>query len=212
MNITLIGMSNIGKSHWALRLEREAGFRRIDCDALVESALEPHLKAQGFAGVQEVAKWMGQPYAPQYQETSREFVRCEREVMLKVVSELRQSESAIVAPCVIDTCGSVIYSGDEIKEGLKAATQVVYLEASEEHQAELFARYIAEPKPVIWGNAFSRENGEDVQHALERCYPRLLSSRDKLYREWADCSVPFKLHRARHALLDQIGAMPHHTA
>ncbi len=151
MNITLIGMSNLGKTHWATRLEAECGFRRIDCDALVEAALAPHLKSKGHSGIQDVAKWMGQPFAEQYPVTSQEFVRCEREVMLKVIDMLLEAQTRDGPPLAIDTCGSVIYAGDDIKQSLRELTRVVYLVASGEHRAQLFDRYMAEPKPVIWG-------------------------------------------------------------
>jgi len=36
MHVTLIGASNIGKTHWADRLAAEYDFEKIDCDFLVE--------------------------------------------------------------------------------------------------------------------------------------------------------------------------------
>lgn len=197
MNIALIGMSNLGKTHWATRLESECGFRRIDCDALVEAALAPHLTSKGYSGIQDVAKWMGQPFDDQYPETSREFVRCEREVMVGVIDMLRESQNG--PPLVIDTCGSVIYAGDDVKQSLRELTRVVYLVASEAHRAQLFDRYMAEPKPVIWGSAFSQNKEEAPRQALARCYPELLSSRARLYTEWAHIEVPFAVHRAGNA-------------
>jgi hypothetical protein len=199
VNITLIGMSNLGKTHWANRLAAECGFRRIDCDALVEAALAPHLKSKGFSGVQDVAKWMGQPFDQQYSVTSQEFVRCEREVMRDVIGLLREAHGKDGPPLAIDTCGSVIYAGDDIKQSLRELTQVVYLEASEQHRVQLFERYMAEPKPVIWGSAFNRDDGEDSRQALARCYPALLSSRARFYEDWAHVSVPFEVHRAADA-------------
>lgn len=196
MNITLIGMSNLGKTHWATRLETECGFRRIDCDALVEAALSPYLQTKGYSGVQDVAKWMGQPFDEQYPATSQEFVRCEREVMLQIVDVLRQAQIKDGPPLVVDTCGSVIYAGDDIRKSLCELTHVVYLEASDAHRAQLFERYMAEPKPVIWGSVFSQGRGETPHEALARCYPQLLSSRARLYEEWSHVKIPFETHRA----------------
>lgn len=204
MNITLIGMSNLGKTHWAKRLETEAGYRRVDCDAQVEELLAPHLKSQGYSGVQDVAKWMGQPFDSRYPATSREFVHCERQAMLEIVGLLGQSHRDCKQPMVIDTCGSVIYSGDDIKLALQDLTRVVYLEASEHHRSQLFERYMAEPKPVIWGSVFDQQEGETSRHALARCYPLLLSSRAVLYENWAEIRIPYEVHRSPRASLDSV--------
>lgn len=195
MIYTLIGMSNLGKTHWAERLKNECGFQRIDCDALVEAKLGPQLRSLGYSGIEDVAKWMGFPYDAQYPQTSREFMRCEQEVMLEVIEQLRSS--ATDRPVVIDTCGSVIYTGDEVIASLREFSTVIYLEASLEHRKKLFDRYIAEPKPVVWGdNAFAPVQSETPTKTLERCYPTLLQTRAERYETMAHVKVPFELHRA----------------
>ena len=74
MHITLIGMSNIGKTHWSNLLVTERGFTKIDCDFRIEQKLGPELTKLGYHGIRDVAKWMGQPFDPQYPETSRKFL------------------------------------------------------------------------------------------------------------------------------------------
>lgn len=128
MIYTLIGMSNLGKTHWAERLKGECGFTRIDCDALVEDKLGVQLKTLGYTGIEEVAKWMGFPFDAQYPQTSAEFVQAERAVMLEIIDQLRTSSAN--QPTVIDTCGSVIYTGDEVIASLRELSTVIYLEAS----------------------------------------------------------------------------------
>ncbi len=198
MHVTLIGMSNIGKSHWSRRLAEEAGFHRIDCDTLVERKLAPELAAGGYEGIHEVARWMGQPYDAQYPESSRKYIACERAVMLETIETLRAADPD-TNPCVVDTTGSVIYTGEDIVEELKSLTDVIYMAASPQHVDRLFRNYIAVPKPVIWGDVFSRVEGETNEDALERCYAALLSSRARLYERMAEVIVPFEQHTAGNA-------------
>lgn len=194
MHITLIGMSNIGKSHWSRRLAEEAGFRRIDCDGLIEKRLGPELSELGYQGIHDVARWMGQPYESKYQAASKRYVEVERSVMLDVIATLRKADPH-EAPYVVDTTGSVIYAGEDIGHELKALSQVVYIAASPQHVSQLFADYLAVPKPVIWGDCYSCARGETQGDALERCYPQLLSSRARLYERLADVIVPSDRHR-----------------
>lgn len=191
-HITLIGMSNIGKSYWSERLATEAGFVRDDCDYMAERKLEPELIKQGYKGLCDVAKWMGQPFAPQYAETSRKYLASERETMLEIIDGLRTERAG--SRHVIDTSGSVIYVGDDVKEQLRALTRVVYLEAPLGHHAELFKRYIEKPKPVIWGDAYACADDEKPEAALARCYPNLLAERAARYKAMAHDIIPYERH------------------
>ena len=195
MHISLIGMSNIGKSHWARRLAAESGYERVDCDTLVEKMLGDELAKLGYKGIHDVAKWMGQPFDPQYPDTSRKYLACERAVMLNIIERLRSDP---YKPLVIDTTGSVIYSGEDVTEQLKALTRVVYFCASERHVAKLFERYIANPKPVIWGDSFQPLPGEVPAETLKRCYPNLLAYRAERYGAMAHIGVSFEQHKAPH--------------
>ena len=195
MHISLIGMSNIGKSHWSRRLAAD-GYERVECDAMVEKKLAGELVRLGYKGINDVAKWMGQPYDAQYPDTSRKYLACEREVMLEIIERLHGTTEK---PLVIDTTGSVIYTGDDVTEKLKALTNIVYLEASDRHIATLFERYMANPKPVIWGETFKVEQGETLQETLRRCYPQLLAWRGARYKTLAHVSVPYERHKAKGA-------------
>ena len=198
MHITLIGMSNIGKSRWSKRLEAESGFERVACDDLVERKLAPELIKHGYAGIRDVAKWMGQPFDPQYPDTSAKYLACEQAVMRETIERLKNPAAGKPPkPLVIDTTGSVIYLGEEIAKQLRALTRIVYLEASPEHSARLFDRYMHSPKPVIWDGAYTPQAGEAPQDTLKRCYPELLRRRAALYKEIAHVIIPYEKHHGR---------------
>jgi shikimate kinase len=181
MYITLIGMSNIGKSYWSERLLKEAGFERVCCDYLIEQELSSELKRLGFSGLEEVSDWMGKPGDERYIENSQKYLKCEEDVMENVLKELavRNSKSSVV----VDTSGSVIYMSDRILEKLRAMTKVVYFEANKEHYQILFEQYKFSPKPLIW-------NGKTD-------YFELLESRAVEYEKLSHFRIPFEVHRGQ---------------
>ncbi len=193
MNIALIGMSNIGKTRWSRRLANSYSYNHVECDMLVEQKLGNELTRLGYSGIHDVAKWMGQPYEPRYAETSRKYLECERAVMLETFDRLDASFGQ--KPSVIDTTGSVIYTGDDVRVLLKAKTRIVYFEASAGHAEQLFQRYMASPKPVIWGDMFNQHQNETREQALQRSYPQLLASRAQQYQQLADVVIPFEIHK-----------------
>lgn len=192
MHISLIGMSNVGKSHWARHIASKEGYERVDCDKLVEKKLASELIRLGYEGIHDVAKWMGQPYDPQYADTSRKYLASEREVMLEIIDRLHAKPAK---PLVIDTTGSVIYVGDDVTEQIKNLTRTVYLEASKNHVSKLFERYIANPKPVIWGASYAPKPGEAPADTLKRCYPGLLAYRAERYTALAQIRLPYERHK-----------------
>ncbi|MDR3424142.1 MAG: hypothetical protein P4M13_03560 [Alphaproteobacteria bacterium] len=196
MRVSLIGMANIGKTHLSRLMADALGYAPVDCDALIEQRLASELAKGGFRGIGGVAEWMGLPFAPQYKQNSALYIACEQAVMREIIDGLRRDQNS---SAVIDTTGSVIYMEPDILEGVRAATRVVYLEASEEHTAELFKNYIATPKPVFWGESFAPLAGETPQETLRRCYPELLRYRARRYREIAHVTIPYEQHQNRKA-------------
>lgn len=189
MKISLEGMSGSGKSFWSKKLS-EKGFKLFCCDDLIERKLNPELKSRGLRGIEDIAKWMGQPFDPQYPAASKKYLDFERQVMeeaLEEVGNAGQNEDM-----VIDTTGSVIYTGQEILNKLKAVTKVVYLETPQSVQDQMYRLYLAEPKPVIWGSDFSKEEGEGNMEALARCYPQLLAFRTAQYAKIADVTIGYQ--------------------
>ena len=193
MHITLIGMSSIGKSHWAKWLAANRGFELVDCDGLIEKKLKSegvHLDGTGTLGM---SHWMGQPYEPQYAQASHFYVEHEKSTMRGVANLLRKAPED--SDLVVDTTGSVVYIGDTIIEELRSLSKIVYFEASSTHVEELFARDLADPKPLIWGDVFTQRPGEKPEDARRRCFPKLLETRAQLYAKMAHVTIPYKQHK-----------------
>lgn len=195
MFISLIGMSGSGKSAWGKILERERGFKRYCCDDLIEEKLAPELTKLGYSGINDVSRWMGQPYDERYPETSRKYLDYEAESLREVLEEIKKMNK--VDNVVVDTTGSVIYLPQELLEKLKKLTKIVYLKTPEHLMEEMIAKYVADPKPVIWGNLYQPKEGEAKEETLKRCYPDLLKYRAGLYEKLADLGLDYEIRRAR---------------
>lgn len=186
--ISLIGMSGSGKSHWSAKLQ-EQGFQRFCCDDLIEAKLGNELKSLGYSGIQDVARWMGQPYDDQYGRTSKRYLDLEGEVMRQVLEIVEGSGNN--RSVVVDTTGSVIYLEDTILSKLSAKTRVVYLETPNSARDKMYRLYLADPKPVIWGDSFFIKGGEANLEALGRCYPLLLEHRAEKYAKLAHLALDY---------------------
>lgn len=198
-------MSGTGKTHWSKKLAKK-GFIRYCCDELIEESLGDILKKQGYRGIQDVAKWMGQPYNSQYPKTCKAYLIEETKVMQKLLNNgIKKPNNQNI---VIDTTGSSIYTGTKVLKELAAKTTVVYLETSQEVQDEMFRLYIADPKPVIWGDVFKKEKNESDQQALARCYPMLLKTRGKKYKNLAHKALDYhKLRKPGYSVADFLAAV-----
>ena len=190
LHVSLIGMSNVGKTRRAksLAADPSLNFIWVCGDDLVEAKLKPFLEGEGFKGVDGVAAWMGQPYEARYPETQQLFLKFEESAMAEI-------DFSIDKNIVVDTTGSVIYLSQRVLGKLKKETLIVYLEATDDIKKLLFERYISNPKPVIWGGSFSRSNGETELEALKRCYPQLLEYRAARYKQLADITIPYNVLR-----------------
>ncbi len=185
IKLSLIGMSGAGKSHWAQKLAA-AGFRVISIDDRIEKKLAPELAAGGYRGIGGVAAWMGWPDDPAYREREKKYLECEVQSMGEALDEIQASGEE---GTVLDTTGSVAYTGEEICRRMQSLTSVVYLEASPAEEEVLIARYLSDPKPVLWGDQFDQRSGESTQDAIARCYPRLIAHRKKYYERYAHRAV-----------------------
>lgn len=192
MKISLIGMSNSGKSYWSKKLEKN-GFIRLCCDDYIEEKLGSKLRKLGYRGIADVSKWLGQPYDKRYQSNSKIYLDYEKESIIKFIDQIRIDY--INRNIIIDTTGSVIYTGSDILKQLKGNTKVVYLETPQKVQDEMYKSYIKEPKPVLWRKSFYKLNDEDDLSALKRCYPEFLKYRTKKYKSLADISLDYYLLR-----------------
>lgn len=188
-SITLIGMSNAGKSYWRRELAQH-GFSPYCCDDEIEKLLGPILTDGGYQGIEDVARWMGLPHEEYSRERQRRYLTQELLVMWKAMRQLRGERKL-----VIDSTGSVIYTGEQVRKNLRARSLVVLIDVPQSMQDEMYRQFLAKPKPVIWGDVYAPLPGESPEAALARCYPILLQTRNELYHKWAYVVVDrAKLH------------------
>jgi len=209
MRLSLIGMSGSGKSYWALKLARH-GFKRFCCDELIAARLAPQLrKADGT--IASLGEWMGFPYESHYEEREAKYLACEIEVVSHILEHLERPESIADENLVIDTTGSVIYTGKNILEGLRKHTTVVRIATPPEVRGKMLKAYVANQRPVLWGGLYSIRPNETNEEALVRCYPGLLTARELLYERHSDVTIDY--YRASEAdfevddLLELIGGI-----
>ena len=182
-----VGMSNGGKSYRSRVLQNELDFYWYEVDAHIQDAL-------GLADMSDISSWLGYPTMDTYSERQETYLEAEEKCThLEHVDTNGKN-------LVFDTTGSVIYLSEATKSWLLDQCLVVNIDVGEEAIEEMYKQYFAEPKPVIWGDAFNRQEGESDDEALRRCYPELLKSRLKAYADLAHISIP---HAALH---DQSGA------
>jgi len=192
--ISLIGMSNTGKTHWARELHA-AGFAHLSCDDVIEEKLGNELRDSGYHGISDVSRWMGQPFEKHYKERSARYLALEEEALSGIIEKLK---SGWLANAVVDTTGSFVHLPSSVCELLKAHSLVVYIAATPELREELFQRYVARPKPVIFGDAYGKKEGETDMQSLERSYKDLLAERTKLYERYADVTVSYASLKEAH--------------
>ncbi len=186
MKLSLIGMSNSGKTFWSKKLE-EKGFRRFSSDDYIEEELGPELKKLGYSGIHGVSAWLGQPYEKRYSKNSKIYLNFEIESLKFFISLIEKSQEN----AVIDTTGSLIYTGESILNRLKQTTKIIYFDTPLSIKEEMIRSYIQHPKPVLWVDAFSQKEGEKAISALARCYPDLLEYRTTAYKKLADTTLDY---------------------
>jgi shikimate kinase len=192
MKLSLIGMSGSGKSYWSKKLEAH-GFKRFSCDDVIQKKLQKLLRELQFSSIKDVATWMGQPYEPHYKSASEQYLQFEKEAMEEIFIKLDQLQKT--KNVVIDTTGSIIYLDKKITEKIKKYTHVIYLETPQSVQDEMFQVFLRDPKPIIWGDVFTKINDEKEHDAIKRLYPKLLSYRTKQYEKFASQRFDYSLLR-----------------
>ena len=185
LRLALVGMSGAGKSFWTKKLAAE-GWTAISCDDRIEEKLATRLAAGGYSGINGVAAWMGWPDNPKYAEREAQYLEEEIHVLGEVLTGLeRESEK----PLVLDTTGSVIYTGNNLLLRLRRRMTIVYLAASPEEQQLLIDRYLSDPKPVLWRGAFQPRKDETAHETVARCYSKLIAARRQGYEALAHCTL-----------------------
>lgn len=189
MRLSLIGMSGSGKSIWAMKLA-ENGFRRYCCDDLIATKLAPELTRSDGTAI-KLGEWMGFPYQRRYKGRESKYLSFEIEVLAEILEFFESRDNDGEEEMVIDTTGSAIYAGEEILRRLCRCTTVVHLATPPEVQGLMLEAYVANQRPVVWRDMFSKGPNETNEEALARCYSRLLSSRERLYEQYADVTIDY---------------------
>jgi len=184
--LSFVGMSNIGKTYWSKKLHN-IGFGHFSCDDLIEAKLGPSLNELGYAGIEDVSRWLGQPHDEKFATNQQKYLSFEREVMEDIFAQIKNGKKQNT---IIDTTGSVIHTGRNLCDRLKQYSMVIYIEASENMKEKMFKQYLEEPKPVVFGDVYNQKEGETSIQALSRCYRKLLDLRSVLYAECADVVIP----------------------
>ncbi len=178
-------MSGVGKTFWTKRLA-QAGHRTICCDDRIEQRLRSRLESGGYAGIHGVASWMGWPDNSTYAEREAEYLVEEIATLDEVLTDLERNPTSEL---ILDTTGSVIYTGNNLLRRLRRQMSIVYLVASAEEQQLLMERYLHDPKPVLWRGAFHPKKGETPRETVSRCYPILIAARRQSYEALAHCTL-----------------------
>src|ERR1700751_510980 len=186
LRLALIGMSGAGKSHWTKNLAAH-GCPTVCCDDEIESRLARILQSGGYTGINGVAAWMGWPDSPTYAEREAQYLAEETATLDQVLSDLEKDPKREL---VLDTTGSVIYTGNNILLRLRRQMTVIYIAASPDEQQLLIERYLQDPKPVLWGGAFQPRPRETPHDTVARCYPALIAARRQSYEALAHLTVP----------------------
>jgi shikimate kinase len=185
LRLALIGMSGAGKSFWTKKLAASR-FPAVSCDDRIEQELAPRLAAGGYTGINGVAAWMGWPDSVTYTERESEYLAEEIHTLDEILTKLEeQPEKSLV----LDTTGSVIYTGNNLLMRLRRQMTIVHLAASAEEQQLLVERYLSDPKPVLWRGAFQPKQGEAAKETVWRCYPALIAARRQSYEALAHCTL-----------------------
>jgi shikimate kinase len=184
-------MSGSGKSHWSKKLGKH-GFERFCCDDLISRKLGGRLRLPD-GRLQDLGEWMGMPYETGYEEHEKEYLSLEMDVLENI---LRNLESGTTNDdVVVDTTGSVIYTGEDNLRRLRKLTTVVHFRTPPEVQDFMLQNYLKKQRPVLWQGMFQKEAGETNEEALARCYALLLSAREEVYIRLAHVSIDYEDRR-----------------
>ena len=203
MQLTFIGMSGCGKSHWSKALVPQ-GFKRFSCDELIAGKLSACLRNQD--GIElELGEWMGFPFHPGYQDREKRYLEVEEEVVGDLVRDFESGRLDRSMDIVVDSTGSLIYLNSKLLERLKKHTAFVYFHAPPSLWEEMILLYSANPRPVLWHGMYNSGPNETNKQSLSRCYKDLIVSRDRVYSRYADVIV--SAERLREGNFDSSGLL-----
>lgn len=177
LKIALLGMSNIGKSHFAHQLQSQFGFSVIEVDAAIQKRL-------GETSMSAHAAWLGQPYSDGYAQREAKAVQLESEATSNAIDGCLALGNA-----VLDAPGSMIYIEDNVLARLKSEFLCIYLEANSSDIDRLKSLYYTEPKPLIWNDNYDSKLAVNPDEAVMASYENLLAKRSQIYSALADLTL-----------------------
>ena len=190
MKIALIGMSTVGKSYWSQKLV-DAGFERLDLDNIIASYLAEYTGMP--QPLESMSDWLGLPNEAHFVEKERILMQFEENALKYALSVLEKKETT--ARIIIDTGGSLVYTPPQYWAALKQFTQIVYLQMDKTLHPILIENYLREPRAMLWNGTFDPKIGESLLQTYTRCYTNLVEGREKLYAQYAHCTIPYATHR-----------------
>ena len=155
-HVTLMGMSGVGKTHWAWEFEK-AGWHHYNCDYLIGVLLKDELEKAGcgqvsLSNLDPLSDFIGQ--VGKGKLGLEEFKRRQTlyiEAEARVLRELRGVIAASGQRVVNDATGSLCEIEDAgVIEQLAEDTVFVYIKAGPEHEAALVEQAQREPKPLYF--------------------------------------------------------------
>jgi shikimate kinase len=191
MRLGLIGMSEVGKTHWAGQLAA-AGYRCIHCDDLIARKLRPD--SDVTLTLHDLGAWMGFPYEARYPAREAQYVACEIAVLHDILDGLA-GDAFPEEDLVVDMGGSAIYAGADLFRELRRYLTIVYLALTPEAQEQLLRAYLRQPRPLIWRGVFPRDGAIPYPETLGDEYRRLIAFREKMYLAFCDVRIDYDVHR-----------------
>jgi hypothetical protein len=184
-------MSGSGKSYWSEKLSRQ-GFKLFCLDALIAQKLSAELRRED-GSIPTLGEWMGFPFQDGYQRRENLYLSSEKQLMAETLDWIDENVRTGLHEenVVLDTTGSVIYTGDDILKRLKSLTTVVNCTIPSVIREAMLKQYLSNPRPVLWRGLFSIGPGESIEEALFRSYNALLDSRQVIYHELADIEIDY---------------------
>lgn len=180
LRLAFVGMSNVGKSRRAEALARDCGFFHHNVDTHIAHDL-------GLKSVQEIGEWLGYPNTEGYAQREKQYLDLEhKHTNLGTLDTGGKN-------LVFDTTGSVVYLPDETIAWLRDNTLIVYLSVDDTDMEEMMERFFANIKPLVWGDKFSKKEGQQVGEAIRDSYPLLLQYRAEKYTTLSHLTISASL-------------------
>lgn len=177
LKIALLGMSNIGKSHFAARLCREFGFKSVEVDSVIQSKL-------GKSSMNDHAEWLGQPFSEGYAARAATAMELETQAANEAMDICINGDNY-----VLDAPGSVIYVDAPVLNRLSNEFLNIYVRAEDDDIERLKQLYFTSPKPLIWKDNYNASLGSTPREAVMESYASLLKSRAEHYARLADITL-----------------------